>query len=138
MTQLSWCTIANGLHKISDVSPCHAYSSTEVLGSCFRNLNELDSSVNNSTVNRKHPERLTNAVMSARGRAQYSSHLPGEFPTELQVIRGEWSLNPTGLQSPGKRKVPGSNPGRSLGHFYRSVIPHASRSLTCKHLLPLI
>ena len=36
----------NGLHKISDVSPCHAYSSTGVLGSCFRNLNELDSSVN--------------------------------------------------------------------------------------------
>ena len=77
-------------------------------------------------------------VMSARGRAQYSSHLPGEFPTELQVIRGEWSLNPTGLQSPGKRKVPGSNPGRSLGHFYRSVIPHASRSLTFKHLMSLI
>ena len=77
-------------------------------------------------------------VMSARGRAQYSSHLPGEFPTELQVIRGEWSLNPTGLQSPGKRKVPGSNLGRSLGHFYRSVIPHASRSLTFKHLMSLI
>ena len=78
------------------------------------------------------------AGMSARERAQYSSHLPGEFPTELQVIRGEWSLSPTGLQSPGKRKVPGSNPGRSLGHFYRSVIPHASRSLTFKHLMPLI
>ena len=77
-------------------------------------------------------------VMSARGRAQYSSHLPGEFPTELQVIRGGWSLNLTGLQSRGKRKVPGSNPGRSLGHFYRSVIPHASRSLTFKHVMPLI
>ena len=24
--------------------------------------------------------------------------------------------------SPGKRKVPGSNPGRSLGHFFSSVI----------------
>ena len=57
------CTIVNGLHKISGVSPCHAYSSTGVVGSCFRNLNELDSSVNNPTVNRKHQERLTNAVL---------------------------------------------------------------------------
>ena len=31
--------------------------------------------------------------------------------------------------SPGKRKVPGSNPGRSLGHFFRSVISHSSLSL---------
>ena len=30
--------------------------------------------------------------------------------------------------SPGKRKVPGSNPGRSLGHFFRSVISHSSLS----------
>ena len=28
----------------------------------------------------------------------------------------------------GKRKVPGSNPGRSLGHFFRSVISHSSLS----------
>ena len=31
--------------------------------------------------------------------------------------------------SPGKRKVPGSNPGRSLGHLFRSVISHSSLSL---------
>ena len=29
---------------------------------------------------------------------------------------------------PGKRKVPGSIPGRSLGHFFRSVISRASLS----------
>ena len=31
--------------------------------------------------------------------------------------------------SPGKRKVPDSNPGRSLGHLFRSVISHSSLSL---------
>ena len=31
--------------------------------------------------------------------------------------------------SPGKRKVPGSNPSRSLGHFFRSVISHSSLSV---------
>ena len=30
--------------------------------------------------------------------------------------------------SPGKQKVPGSNPGGSLGHFFRSVISHSSLS----------
>ena len=34
--------------------------------------------------------------------------------------------------SPGKRKVPGSNPGRSLGHFFRSVISHPSLSFLQK------
>ena len=34
--------------------------------------------------------------------------------------------------SPGKRKVPGSYPGRSLGHFFRSVISHSSLSLLKK------
>ena len=35
-------------------------------------------------------------------------------------------------RSPGKRKVPGSNPGRSLGHFIRSVISHSSLSFTVR------
>ena len=36
--------------------------------------------------------------------------------------------------SPGKRKVPGSNPGKSLGHFFRSVISHSSLSFFLKKL----
>ena len=34
--------------------------------------------------------------------------------------------------SPGKRKVPGSNPGRSFGHYFRSVISHSSLSFLQK------
>ena len=134
----SGCTIANGLHKVSDVSPCHAYSSTGVLGSCFRNLNELDSSVNNPTVNKKHPERLTNAVLWSVQEEEHSIPLTYRanflLSCKSSVVSGVW-IRP---QSPGKRTVPGSNPGRSLGHFYRSVIPHTSRYLTFKHLMPLI
>ena len=140
----SRCTIANGLHKVLGrfSVPCLLFHGSVAAGQLLskpertglrRQQSHCQQEISNS---REIDKRCT--VMSARGRAQYSSHLPGEFPTELQVIRGEWSFNPTGLQSPGKRKVPGSNPGRSLGHFYRSVIPHASRSLTFKHLMPLI
>ena len=38
-------------------------------------------------------------------------------------------------RSPGKRKVPGSNPGRSVGHFFRSVISRSSLSFF--HVLKL-
>ena len=44
------------------------------------------------------------------------------------IHHGPWLVAQSEGHSPGKRKVPGSNPGRSLGHFFRSVISHSSLS----------
>ena len=45
-----------------------------------------------------------------------------------------WCVAQSEELSPGKRNVPGSNPGRSLGHSFRLVIPHASLSLKNSYL----
>ena len=53
------------------------------------------------------------------------------FPEKRSWGITKWKKWPTR-----KLKVPGSNPGRSLGHFFRSIIPHAS--LSFKHLVSLM
>ena len=44
------------------------------------------------------------------------------------IHHGPWLVAQSEEHSPGKRKVPGSNPGRSLCHFFRSVVSHSSLS----------
>ena len=93
---------------------------------------------------RKHQdlERLTNAVLWWVQEEEHSIPLTYRANFRLRYWSHPWWVvesDRIAVAGPvRKRKVPGSNHGRSLGHFYHSVIPHASRSLTFKHLMPLI